>query len=50
MRVLVTSGYTPDDVDRRGVGLAETPFLPKPYTPAQLTEAVTKLLAGRGEG
>jgi len=45
LRVLVTSGYTPDDVDRRGVGLADTPFLPKPYTPAQLTDAVAALLA-----
>jgi CheY-like chemotaxis protein len=50
-RVLVTSGFTPDDIDRRGVGLAETPFLPKPYTPAELREAVaTELRRGAETG
>jgi CheY-like chemotaxis protein len=50
LRVLVTSGYTPGDVDRHGAGLADTPFLPKPYTPAQLTRAVAALLAVAPEG
>jgi CheY-like chemotaxis protein len=50
LHVLVTSGYTPDDVDRRGVGLAEMPFLPKPYTPAELTRTVAGLLATDPEG
>jgi PAS domain S-box-containing protein len=44
-RVLITSGYTEDDVVRRGVDLADMPFLPKPYTPSGLVAAVAEQLA-----
>lgn len=45
IRVLITSGYTQDDVVRRGVDLGETPFLAKPYTPSGLVAAVEAALA-----
>ena len=45
IRVLITSGYTQDDVVRRGVDMGETPFLAKPYTPSGLVAAVEAALA-----
>jgi PAS domain S-box-containing protein len=45
LRVLYISGYTDDDVMRRGVRTLETAFLQKPFTPAQLTAAVRRALA-----
>ena len=44
IRVLITSGYTEDDVIRRGVDMGETPFLPKPYTPSGLVAAAEEAL------
>lgn len=48
MRVLFMSGYTDDDVMRRGVIAAQTPFLQKPFTPHRLADAVREVLAGNG--
>jgi PAS domain S-box-containing protein len=44
IRVLLTSGYTEDDVMRRGIILGRDGFLPKPYTPQALTRAVSEVL------
>ena len=44
IRVLLTSGYTEDDVMRRGIILGRDGFLPKPYTPQALTSAVAEVL------
>lgn len=43
-RVLFISGYTEDVVARRGLAAAGPGFLPKPFTPAELTERVRQLL------
>ena len=40
LRVLVTSGYTRDDVARRGITMPDRHFLPKPYTPSMLQAAI----------
>jgi two-component system cell cycle sensor histidine kinase/response regulator CckA len=45
IRVLISSGYTKDDVIRRGVDMGDTPFLAKPYTPSGLVAAVEAALA-----
>ena len=45
IRVLITSGYTHDDVVRRGVDMGDTPFLAKPYTPSGLVAAVEAALS-----
>jgi hypothetical protein len=39
------SGYTDDDVLRRGISSAHTAFLQKPFTPAVLGAAVRAALA-----
>ena len=44
--VLYVSGYTDDEVVRRGVVQSETTLLEKPFTTDQLTTAVRKLLDG----
>jgi DNA-binding response OmpR family regulator len=41
------SGYTDDDVLRRGVLATDTGFLQKPFTPAQLLHQVRVALNGR---
>jgi signal transduction histidine kinase len=46
MGSLLMSGYTDDDVLRRGVLQGETAFLQKPFTPDQLTKKVRKVLDG----
>ncbi|MFW6080214.1 MAG: response regulator [Gemmatimonadota bacterium] len=45
--ILYTSGYTEDEVLRRGVMGAEDRFLPKPFSPAALERTVRRLLASR---
>lgn len=44
-RILYVSGYTEDDVLRRGVLASETAFLHKPFTSAALVESVRRILA-----
>lgn len=45
-RILYMSGYTDDDVVRRGVMRDEVPFLAKPFTPSDLTRKVGEVLEG----
>ncbi|MFI5257591.1 MAG: ATP-binding protein [Gemmatimonadales bacterium] len=47
LSVLYMSGYTDDDVLRRGVLATETEFLQKPFTPEQLLQQVRRALEGR---
>lgn len=44
VKVLFTSGYLDDAVLRRGVELAQEPFLAKPYTPHELNQKVRQVL------
>ncbi len=44
VRVLYMSGYTDDAVVRSGVASATDAFLPKPFTPGDLTQRVRKVL------
>jgi two-component system, cell cycle sensor histidine kinase and response regulator CckA len=44
VRVLYTSGYTDDEIVRRGVATQSIHFLPKPFTPAALTRRVREVL------
>jgi PAS domain S-box-containing protein len=43
-RVLFTSGYADDAVVRHGVFRRDTPFLSKPFTPAELADRVRRVL------
>lgn len=45
-RVLFISGYTEDVVARQGLAEAGAAFLPKPFTPLELTDRVRSLLEG----
>jgi CheY-like chemotaxis protein len=47
VRVLISSGYSPDADAARGLAERVEGFLPKPYELAQLRTAVTQALAGR---
>jgi len=47
IRFLLMSGYTDDDVVRRGVQRGETAFLQKPFTPVQLAVKVREMLDRR---
>jgi PAS domain S-box-containing protein len=49
LAVLYMSGYTDDDVLRRGVLATDTGFLQKPFTPAQLLQQVRVALNGRAD-
>ena len=44
LRVMYMSGYTDDEVMRRGIRAAQTAFLQKPFTPADLTRSVRDIL------
>jgi len=44
-KVLFTSGYTPDEVNRKGVHFGRDNFLAKPSSPQALLKMVTELLA-----
>lgn len=44
-KVLYVSGYTDDMLVRRGLMSEEVEFLPKPYTPISLTQALQRVLA-----
>jgi CheY-like chemotaxis protein len=44
MRVLFMSGYTDDEVMRRGVIDGHTAFLQKPFTPPQFARKVREVL------
>lgn len=47
--VLFISGYTDDDATRKGLIAAGQSFLPKPFTPNELTERVREVLETRRE-
>jgi PAS domain S-box-containing protein len=49
MRVLFMSGYTDDEVMRRGVIDGRTAFLQKPFTPAQFARKVREVLDQNGQ-
>ena len=44
LKILFTSGYTDDVIERHGVLDAGVEFLSKPYTPATLARKVRELL------
>ncbi|MDX1644348.1 MAG: response regulator, partial [Thermoanaerobaculia bacterium] len=46
VRTLFISGYTPEEVERRGIDGPGREWLPKPFTPRQLTERVRRVLDG----
>jgi signal transduction histidine kinase/CheY-like chemotaxis protein len=47
LRVLFMSGYTDDDVIRRGLLRPGSPFIQKPFLPASLARKVREVLDGR---
>jgi CheY-like chemotaxis protein len=47
VRVLISSGYSPDAEASRGLAERVEGFLPKPYELSQLRTAVTQALGGR---
>jgi signal transduction histidine kinase/ActR/RegA family two-component response regulator len=49
VRVLFVSGYTDDEVMRRGVLAGETAFLQKPFAPEQLLQKIREVMSGGGE-
>jgi two-component system cell cycle sensor histidine kinase/response regulator CckA len=44
--VLYMSGYTDDDILRRGLSMKGAEYLQKPFAPNALVAAVSRLLAG----
>ncbi len=44
MRVVFTSGYTEDDVLRRGVAAEKVHFLPKPFSPTRLAQILREAI------
>ncbi len=49
LRVMFMSGYTEDDVMRRGVSASHSDFLQKPFTPDQLARRVREVLDRDGD-
>jgi two-component system cell cycle sensor histidine kinase/response regulator CckA len=47
LAVLFMSGYTDDEITRRGLLEKEQPFLQKPFTPESLSEQIERLLRER---
>jgi CheY-like chemotaxis protein/two-component sensor histidine kinase len=47
VRILFMSGYTDDDVMRRGIFDGQTAFMEKPFTPEQLLAKVSEVLRAR---
>jgi len=47
MRVIFTSGYTPESIDRSGVFDMGVPFIPKPVAPGLLLKIVRETLDGK---
>ena len=45
LRVLFMSGYTDNEILRRGIRTSETEFLQKPFTAESLREAVRMVLS-----
>ncbi len=50
MRVLFTSGYLDDTVERRGIFTTGSGFLPKPYAATVLLRRVREILDGPAAG
>ena len=48
LKVLYMSGYTDQAISQRGVRRKEVAFLPKPFTPAELTAKVRDVLENGG--
>jgi signal transduction histidine kinase len=46
LKALFMSGYTDDDIVRRGIGSAAVPFVQKPFMARELTRAVREALDG----
>ncbi len=44
VRTLFISGYAPEEVERRGIDEPTSEWLPKPFTPRQLTDRVRRVL------
>jgi YesN/AraC family two-component response regulator len=44
--VLFMSGYSVNEMARRGIESGQYPFLPKPFTPTQLALVVSDILGG----
>ena len=47
MGIILISGYTTDEVVRDGIERGDYAFIPKPFTPATLTQRVADVLQGR---
>ncbi|MDX1674847.1 MAG: PAS domain S-box protein [Longimicrobiales bacterium] len=47
LKVILTSGYTQDELVQQGVDDRELAFLPKPYTPGELVGKVAAVLGAR---
>lgn len=50
LRVLFTSGYTPDPLLRERIRIGTVEFLPKPFSAEEVLEKVRQVLHGGGDG